>query len=131
MRIVKSYKSSAFHDLMEKVREKIKADKSKRENRRRSAVLRSVPKTREERNEQILIDLVGKIENLHDMVSKQQNTIQELRDELNDKIEELSCYKDKRGFVEYSDGVPKMEIQVKSFNEKEESPKVLTKKKSN
>ena len=84
---------------------------NKKENKRRSNILRSVPKTHEERNEQILIDLVNKIENLHEMIVNQQNTIQDLRDELNDKIEELSCYKDKRACVEYSNGIPVKEIQ--------------------
>lgn len=90
MRIVKSYKSSAFTDLMEKVRDKIKQDKSRKENRRRSQIMRSVPMTAEERTQKILIDLVDKIEGLKDKVNKQEELIGELREELCDKIERLN-----------------------------------------
>ena len=89
MRIVKSYKSSAFADLMEKIREKIKQDKSKKETRRRSAIMRNVPMTPEERTQQILIDLVGKVENLKDKIEKQDKVITALKDDIGDKIEQL------------------------------------------
>ena len=89
MRICMSYKSSAFHDLMEKVRKKIKSQKSDKELRRRSTIMRSVPKTLEERNEQILIDMVTKIEKLKDLLERQDDTIKELRNDLSEKIERL------------------------------------------
>ena len=92
MRIVKSYRSTAFADLMEKVREKIRNEKKNRESRRRSTILRSVPLTAEERTQQILIDLVGKVENLKEFVQQQDIVIRDLRDELCDKIEQLRCY---------------------------------------
>lgn len=57
LRIIRSYKSSAFADLMEKIRSKIKEKKNNRESRRRSAIMRNVPLTPEERTQQILIDL--------------------------------------------------------------------------
>jgi hypothetical protein len=92
IRIVKSYRSSAFSDLMEKVREKIKSDKNKKENRRRSTIMRSVPMTPEERTQQILIDLVGKVEGLNEKLDRQEKIIKDLKENLEDKIERLKCY---------------------------------------
>jgi hypothetical protein len=88
MRIVRSYKSSTFHDLMEKVRDKIKGDKDKRESRKRSAIMR-VPFTPEERTQQILIDLVGKVESLNDKVDNQEKLIFDMRKDLTHKIIQL------------------------------------------
>lgn len=89
IRIVKSYRSCVFADLMQKVRDKIKSDKNKKEYRRRSTIMRSVPMTPEERTQQILIDLVGKVEGLNEKLDRQEKVIKELKDDLEDKIERL------------------------------------------
>uniref|UniRef100_A0A7S3N9U2 Transposase n=1 Tax=Euplotes harpa TaxID=151035 RepID=A0A7S3N9U2_9SPIT len=65
---------------------------NKRENRRRSTLMRSVPMTPEERTQQILIDLVGKVESLKEIVERQEGVIEDLRVDLSDKIERLKCY---------------------------------------
>lgn len=57
LRIIRSYKSSAFADLMDKIRIKMRQEKDMKENRRRSVIMRNVPLTPEERTQQILIDL--------------------------------------------------------------------------
>lgn len=89
IRIVKSYRSSAFSDLMEKVREKIKLEKKNKESRRRSTILRSVPLTPEERTQQILIDLVSKVEGMKEKLDRQEKQNAQLIEQLSDKIEEL------------------------------------------
>ena len=92
VRIVKSYKSTAFHDFMEKIRDRIKHEKKVRENLRRSTIMRSAPLTFEERTQKILIDLVGKVEGLKELVRRQDVVIQNIRTELWDKIEKLKWY---------------------------------------
>lgn len=92
MRIVKSYRSCAFADLMQKVRDNIKSDKNKKESRRRSAIMRSVPLTPEERTQQILIDLCGRMDKLMVRIDKQDTMIEDLKVDLGDKIEKLKCY---------------------------------------
>ena len=53
-----------------------------KENRRRSTIMRSIPLTSEERTQQILIDLVGKVESLKELIKNQDTVIQDLRVEL-------------------------------------------------
>jgi hypothetical protein len=93
--IVKSYKTTAFEELMEKVQEKIRQERDIRENRKKSFLRKNIPKTREERNEKILIDIVEKMEDLTDIVRQQDKTIRELKVDLTQKIEQLKCYQQK------------------------------------
>jgi len=89
LRIIRSYKSTAFADLMDKIRTKMKIEKDKKENRRRSVLMRSAPLTPEERTQQILIDLVSKVESLKDKIYDQDKQISELKEDLGEKIEQL------------------------------------------
>ena len=54
--------------------------------------MRSAPLTFEERTQKILIDLVGKVEGLKELVRRQDVVIQNIRTELWDKIEKLKWY---------------------------------------
>lgn len=53
--------------------------------------------TAEERTQQILIDLVSKVEKLKDKMEKQEVQITDLKTNLNEKIEQLKCYQGEIG----------------------------------
>ena len=59
--------------------------------------MRNVPMTAEERTQQILIDLVSKVEKLKDKMEKQEVQITDLKTNLNEKIEQLKCYQGEIG----------------------------------
>ena len=86
MRISNSYKTTAFADLMEKVRDELKHEKN---NKLIKSKINMAKMSVEERNEQHLISLINKIENLTTTVNRQEETI----NELNDKIESMKCYR--------------------------------------
>lgn len=73
----------------------IKEEREMKKQRKMSILRKSVPKTREERNELTLITLVDKIEYLTDIVEQQRREISQVKKELSDKIEMLNCYNDK------------------------------------
>lgn len=123
IRIVKSYRSSAFSDLMEKVREKIRKEKDTKESRRRSYILRSVPLTPEERTQQILIDLVSKVEFLKDKVVKQEELMVDLRK----KIRELKCYPGDTDTEEDEDSDKQSNKNSDSKDKKSSKRKILQK----
>ena len=88
--VAKSYKMSAFDEIMSKVQENLKNQKdNKRSSKKKSLFRKSIPKTREERNEQALIELRSRLEDLTDLVTKQTGMITDLKSELNGKIEKL------------------------------------------
>ena len=119
IRILKSYKSTAFADLMERIRLKIQNEKKNKENRRRSTIMRSIPLTSEERTQQILIDLVGKVESLKELIKNQDTVIQDLRVELWDKIEKLKWYEPET--TTFSKEAKDKEIKQKSSTPKGKS----------
>lgn len=80
---------------MVQVQEKIKNQKDiKRNSKKKSLFRKSIPKNREERNEQALIELRSRLEDLTDIVVKQSGMITDLKTELCTKIERLKCFED-------------------------------------
>lgn len=91
MRIVKSYKSTALTEFLQKVVEKVKEDKITNENKRKNRLRRrSQQLTPEERTEQSLIALTEKVERLNDTIEKQNDMILNLQKELLEKMENLN-----------------------------------------
>lgn len=70
---------------MEKIREDLKNEKDLKLMKRKTGRLSKIPKTIEERNEQTLIRIVEKLENMHDIMKKQDKIIIDL----NEKVESL------------------------------------------
>lgn len=95
VRIIKSFKSSALTDLLEKVREEVKIKKNKREKKRKEILLKSTPLTTEQRNEQSLIILTQKIEDMKEIINNQNNEIKMLRSEILSKLDSLQTTKQK------------------------------------
>lgn len=91
MSIVKSYKSSALTELLQKVAEKVKEDKKSNENKRKNRLRRvSIQNSFEERAEMSLIALTEKVEKLKDTVEKQNDVINLLKDQIFDKMDSLN-----------------------------------------
>jgi predicted HTH domain antitoxin len=76
------------------IQKMIKEEREQKKLRKMSILRKSVPKTREERNELTLITLLEKIDNLTDIVQQQKKEITQVKKELSDKIEKLNCYHD-------------------------------------
>jgi len=90
MRIAKSYKSSALTELLQMVAEKVKKDKNKNEKRRQKMLKRTSQLTPIERNEQSIIALTEKVEQMKDTIETQNAMITTMKDELISKMEQLN-----------------------------------------
>jgi len=90
--LVKSYQTTAFAEQILMVQERIREENQQRDKRKNSVLRKTIPKTREERNDLTLITMLDKIDSLTSLVKKQDKTINELRSEFNHKIEGLKCY---------------------------------------
>ena len=90
MRIAKSSKSSALTELLQMVAEKVKKDKNKNEKRRQKMLKRTSQLTPIERNEQSIIALTEKVEQMKDTIETQNAMITTMKDELISKMEQLN-----------------------------------------
>jgi hypothetical protein len=90
----RSYRTTAFSELMEEIQRQNKIEKDIKNSKKRSIFRKSIPKTREERNEVSLITIIEKVEALYDLVESQDQTMKIMKLELNQKIERLKCYEE-------------------------------------
>jgi hypothetical protein len=90
----RSYRTTAFSELMEEIQRQNKIEKDIKNSKKRSIFRKSIPKTREERNEVSLITIIEKVEALYDLVEGQDQTMKIMKLELNQKIERLKCYEE-------------------------------------
>ena len=90
MRIVKSHKSSALTELLQRVAEEVKKNKNIKENKRKKRRKKQSEMTPEERTEYSLIALTEKVEQLKDKLETQDEVISTLKDQLFEKMETLS-----------------------------------------
>ena len=79
MRIVKSYQSSGITDVLKKVRDQIEKEKHDAERNKRRVIMRSVPKTKEGRNEQTLLKLDNKMDMVINIIKNQNNIIEKFK----------------------------------------------------
>jgi hypothetical protein len=79
IRILKSYKSSSFTDLLTKVQEQVKKERNNKIKRQKSKVKHKNPQTFEERVEQNMLEQSEQIQQLISMVTKQTGLINGLR----------------------------------------------------
>ena len=71
MRILKSYKSNAFTDLLVNIQEQIKKERKEKNKAYRKKVINSVPQTKEEKIEKSLFELGQQVTTMADTISKQ------------------------------------------------------------
>lgn len=89
IRIIKSYKSSALSDLLQKVKEEVQIGEGKKQSKRKQMLLKVTPLTTEQRNEQSLIVLTQKIEDLNDIINVQKKDMKKLKDEIISKLNRM------------------------------------------
>lgn len=78
MRIIKSYKASTFTDLLNKVQEQVKKDRSEKLKRWRMRSLKSQPQNFEDKMEKMMIEQSQKIHNLSEIIENQNMLIRML-----------------------------------------------------
>lgn len=78
-RIIKSYKTYALQELLNQTRANLQIRKSVAESRRKTMLLKRTPISCEQRTEQSVLQLNIKIDNLTDIIERQEKTINELR----------------------------------------------------
>lgn len=87
VRIVNSYQSTAFADLMDEIRQKISDEKNARNVRRQSRGIQNL--TPAERNEKVLIMVIEKLERIESKLDNQEQLIKFMNDETSEKIQKL------------------------------------------
>ena len=73
MRILKSYQSTAFTDLLKSVQKQIQMERKEKEKKHFKKTLNSRPKTHEEKVEHMLTKLTEEVKNLNMTVDFLQN----------------------------------------------------------
>ena len=73
MRILKSYKSSAFADLLKKIQEQMNEERKEREKSKLKRAFERKPQTHEEKVEQMLLILTQKVDVLSQTVTRLEN----------------------------------------------------------
>ena len=87
--IVRTFKSSALQDLLERVRQLIQEKKERRESRKKSLMIKNNALTGAQKNEQTLLILQDKIEGLEGIVRRQSQTITNLKNSLLSKFDQV------------------------------------------